>query len=789
MYTCCWIAQVMRKLWLILLLCSTMAKADVFEELINTGKWANAKQWLLNNKHQQTAEIYYSRHIKLCFFLNELELGKAYCDSLASGKNYTGNLWVQTHYHWFLGKYYQFQQNYPASYQHTQKAIWAATQSNSTTMLAFAYVQMANTLRGFDQLDVLLYKQRLTFAKKAEDIAHTFKDDQLFYHAKIIQQTGLIWYEEAGRKVINPNETLKSIKKSTQLIAARFPRHPQVIHNLIISGHAWLDVNPDSAIAYYEKAEAILAQTNDFSHGILINLSSALFNNMEMAYEAKFNKTQNTDYLNRAIVWAKHNMWLLDHRLHYEGFYFYRRFDDKTSRPIEQRIANLYYKLYLKTRNTNYLSFTLKYAEFMHHRPIQQIGVTIPLYESLNELVAIENGTFKAQSNEIQQTDKLITQPKYISELLQPSEAFIAYFSYQLDGKDSVSFLIQSITNKKQEFITLTYSTNQLKGLADNINNALLTNDDDAYYTHAHLGYNLLLEPVVKNLPDEVNKLIIIPPSYFKSPIIFEGLVTTKTGHDFASFNYVFDKYNVSYEQSFTHYASFQKKKIAVNKVNIWSPDYSKTPYADLSESGIIEHEISTYFKTSRLKYTNKKELSYSLLNAPILQVSAHANGTYKNTERPRIYTELTNADSLFYDIDLEQLSGNTSLAVFAACKSNTGYMQANGVIDGFTRALLSSGGGGTVTSFLSIEESVTTETLALFYKFLGDGKSAADALYLSKLAIKQKYPNPRHWLAFTYTGANQSFEATQSGKYKWLILGGVIVAAALVIALVKFKA
>ncbi len=776
------------RIWLLLFLCLSTARADELDKLINAGKWANAKWLLLQNKDKYNPEAYYGHHINLCYFLNELEIGKAYSDSIASSKQFTQSPLAQSQYHWFMARYNQFHQLNSASLYHAKLAIVFAESSNSPPMLAFAYAQLANTLRGFERIDVALYAQRTAFAKKAVQLATSFGSDWIFYRAKIIQLTGLIWYEESGRKIHSPKETLKSIRESSEIIGKRFPKHPQLIHNYIISAHAWLDENPDSAITYCEQAEQLLTEVNDFSHGILISISSALFNQMELAYEAKFKQTQNTDYLNRAIVCAKRNMWLLNHRLHYEGFYFYRRFDDKTSKPIEQRIANLYYQLFLKTKNNNYLNFTLKYAEYLHHRPIQQIGKTIPLYESLPQLIDIENGSLKATSEEIRQADKLITHPKYISSLLKQNEAFVAYFSYQETNSDSVIFLVQLITAHQQQFISMRYASNQLERLPDNLLEATLKNDEDSYAYYAKQGYVMMLEPVLAKLEKHINKLIIIPPANFSTPLAFEGLMMPEGGKDFASFHYVFDRYNISYEQSFTHFASNQKNKVNVSSINFWSPDYSQTPYADLSEASVLQQRIKTYFSTEQVNYDSKRELALQLLEAPILHVSAHANGTFKNLERPRIYTALTNEDSLFFDIDLEQLSGNTLLAVFAACKSSNGHMQNNGVIDGFTRALLSSGGGGTITSLFTIEESITTKTLTYFYEYLGNGLSADEALYLAKQKIKKEHPSPKQWQAFIYTGARLSFVHENSQRDAIQLMVALLVFVGFVIALINAK-
>jgi CHAT domain-containing protein len=168
------------------------------------------------------------------------------------------------------------------------------------------------------------------------------------------------------------------------------------------------------------------------------------------------------------------------------------------------------------------------------------------------------------------------------------------------------------------------------------------------------------------------------------------------------------------------------------------------------------------------------------------LQIAAHASANFENLERPLIYTELNNTDSVLYDIDLEQLNSNNTLTVFAACKSSVGYVQYNGVIDGFSRAVLSAGGSGTITALFNVEEHITVQTLNLFYQHLGEGLTASDALYLAKKEIKRKFSHPKKWQAFVYNGSSISF-VSQSKTTNLSLLGlAMLVFVALTISLIK---
>lgn len=760
--------------------------ATTWETLINTGKWANAKQWLLNNKSTLLPEQYYCNHITLCFLLNEQEINKVYCDSLLQTSTYNTSNLAKATYNWAMARYYQYHQQPNIAINYAKQAALFADKTNNPKTQALCYLQLANTLRGFKNIDKVLYAERFVHANKGLALIPLFNKNDYFYQAKIYQLAALIWFDEVQTSLASAKPMISKLTQSTHLLLTHHSKHPQLIHNQILLGYAWAKLNTDSALIHYQKAEKMLIEINDLSHGVLIYLSASLFHLTDEAYEQKFNETGNQDYLHRALVWAKNNLWLDYNKLQYEGFYFYRRYTDKTYLPIEQRIANLYYLLYAKTNNQNYLKFALRYAEYLRHKPITQIGASKLVYGSLPNLVLIENGHQTSNAIQFKQTENLVTQPEYVAQFVKPNEAIIAYFCYNPKNSDTVTFLVQCIEKSNQQNITIKVTKNQLSNIPQEMLDAINHDDDDAYGNAAYQGYKLFLEPVLKNLAKHTNKLTILPPVYYNTPLIFEGFVSSKNKIGFNQFKYVFDDYNICYTPSYTHFVATQKHHIPVQQVNIWNPDYTETPFAEITEASNINSNIKRYFNTQLVSYQNKKELANNLLNAPILQIAAHASANFENLERPLIYTELNNTDSVLYDIDLEQLNSNNTLTVFAACKSSVGYVQYNGVIDGFSRAVLSAGGSGTITALFNVEEHITVQTLNLFYQHLGEGLTASDALYLAKKEIKRKFSHPKKWQAFVYNGSSISF-VSQSKTTNLSLLGlAMLVFVALTISLIK---
>lgn len=759
-------------LYLLLLVGSSFKLSAVnFVNYLNEGKWATAKQWLLNNQNSIDKLTYYSYHIQLCGILNEQEISKSYLDTLSTIAELKMSDITNAHYHIGLSKYYKYHKKNEQALYHAKQALILSNKTTDIYVQSSALLQFGMSLKDYQNSNPALLKERLANVKQATGLANKLTDNFIFFKSKLYQLAALVWldeYESNNKNKVALSNAKQLIETSNKIIQTKYNKHPQLAHNLTISGYIHSFNNIDEALLYYQKAESMLSDINDAGYGILIYLSNTVYHLLDKAYEVKFNQTQSVDYLNRALVWAKQNLWLDNYKIQYEGFYYYRRYNNRENPPVEQRITNLYIKLYEHTKNKNYLSFALKYAELMRHKPITQIGVDQHLYASLPQMVSIDEGRKQELNQTPDYLSKLITQPEYVARFLNENEALVSYFCYGSLNTDSLTFLVQGIKSKKQFDMVLKIPKKELGNLPEDIFNSVEQNDIETYKAKAHLGYKLLFEPVLNKLGTEITKLVIIPPAYFSKPILFEGLVKNLNGNNYSNLSYVFDDVNISYATSLTHFVTHKKKQVIIDKVTIWNPDYTHTKLAEITEAKIINKNISRYFNSHIIDYSSKKELAEALLKSKILQISAHAHASFDNMERPIIYTALQTNDSVLYDIDFEKLKSENSLAVFAACKSNVGVMQHNGIIDGFTRATLSAGGAGTVCALRNVEESVTTQLLNLFYKNLSNGMCSSEALYLAKKEIKQEYGNPKIWQSFIYTGSDQNFISQKKGTEIW---------------------
>jgi CHAT domain-containing protein len=99
------------------------------------------------------------------------------------------------------------------------------------------------------------------------------------------------------------------------------------------------------------------------------------------------------------------------------------------------------------------------------------------------------------------------------------------------------------------------------------------------------------------------------------------------------------------------------------------------------------------------------------------------------------------------------ELKLDAELVVLSACLTGRGKMlEGEGVVN-FARAFHHAGARSVLVSLWEVASDETVEYMKLFYRYLKEGKTKAEALRLARNKIKSKYPNPFYWAPFILHG------------------------------------
>ena len=102
------------------------------------------------------------------------------------------------------------------------------------------------------------------------------------------------------------------------------------------------------------------------------------------------------------------------------------------------------------------------------------------------------------------------------------------------------------------------------------------------------------------------------------------------------------------------------------------------------------------------------------------------------------------------YELDL---SSKTNLVVLSACQTKIGELSRGDEVVGMNRAFLYAGTPTVMSSLWNVDDAATGLLMKEFYSNLQSGMGKAEALQQAQKAVRQDYPHPYFWAAFSLTG------------------------------------
>lgn len=363
-----------------------------------------------------------------------------------------------------------------------------------------------------------------------------------------------------------------------------------------------------------------------------------------------------------------------------------------------------------------------------------------------------------------------LTDAVSLQEQINPDQAVIEYF----EG-DSSLFVF---TISKEAFLFKEIRKDSLldKTIEDLINSLKYRNKYE-YVVNAHKVYNSLLAPVVSQL-NGVDKLIIIPDgklSYFP----FESLIITKPdpAMGFKSFDYVLNKYEITYHYSTDLLDNPNADNKARNLFLGIAPHAFKSAQVPLEASAEEVTGIATLLGGDVFVGKTATEESFKKIVAEydIVHLASHAEIDDKNALHSKLYFSSegdTVDDAILYTHELYNLKLNADLVTLSACNTGTGKFYKGEGIMSIARGFMYAGVPNVVMSLWKVSDEPTKDMMIFFYEEIRKGASYAAAMRNAKLRYINQSDNvtadPYYWSAFVFVG-NPDLE-TSYASWAWVI-------------------
>lgn len=325
--------------------------------------------------------------------------------------------------------------------------------------------------------------------------------------------------------------------------------------------------------------------------------------------------------------------------------------------------------------------------------------------------------------------------------------------------------------------------------------------------------YEILLKPVMDNLPTGITQLIIVPDGLLYN-IPFEVLLSEDAPIDtvnYKNLSYLIKSYSISYQYSAAQALQLHQieKNTAAITLNIFETDYSmdvemerakeimhkRLSLGTLSLETAASVNLKNMFPSSLFSGAAASEQNFkkSVKTADILHLSLFGQPDQTTLMKTGfVFTENgdTLEDNMLYVHEISALRLNAQLVVLAACEAAFGdFSEGQGLrslIMGFHYAKVPS---VLVSRWLTRDES-SAAIMQSFYQYLAKGLPKDKALQQAKLDYIEKVPDakahPFYWAQYSLFGerrALQTQKPTTKSDYNWFkwLGGGAMVLILLV--------
>lgn len=470
--------------------------------------------------------------------------------------------------------------------------------------------------------------------------------------------------------------------------------------------------------------------------------------------------------------------------------------------------VNGFYDLYQKTKDINYLKYCYQHSlvavelwentfkNFKTHEIHQALEVygaspfasIIPRaneYYQLTKSDEIKQNVFRwmdlnkysvllkyqLENNEISFKSNNATTPE-IQNKLEDNEAIIEYY---LNDQE----LTCAVISKRKFDLFPSNRTFKISNKVDMLIMNLGKHNAEEYCKIAKVLYDSILNPYIKNLPKEINHLIIIPHGKL-SQVPFDALVLNQT-NKYSKADFLIKHYNISYALSCNLFYNNKENNLLKSDMVTLSPEYKQ--HSNLPFSKKVIDELRSSFSISNFVLSNTSK------NSSILHISAHACCDYQNSRNS--YILLSDTQKLFLN-EISNKKFNSKLAILNACETANGDIEMGEGVINFSRHFYLAGIKSTITTIWKVDDEATANTISFFYKELQRGNSTVTSLYNAKLNYLNTGKSiddydPYYWAGLIYTGNDLVVEKNKTNYVLYTISGIVILGLGIVLLLRQF--
>jgi CHAT domain-containing protein len=384
--------------------------------------------------------------------------------------------------------------------------------------------------------------------------------------------------------------------------------------------------------------------------------------------------------------------------------------------------------------------------------------------------------------------------------ILQDNEVLLEYFV----EKDQVYILLAGKT-EHQFYIS---DCDQLRENCLKLRDAAIRKSA-SFFTMSHQLYHCLIGSVAKQI--EGKDLLIIPDGILTQipfELLLKEAVDSTTEHLHKDLPYLIVDHPVRYLLSANTLLQVQKNnKLEQNgRVLALAPEFGQK--GDIaSERDSLDHlpgaqieidSLASSFEGYFLKGKKASEAFFKehCLNNSIYHLATHTKVDDDLASASYLLLEDGNGeDGRLHAYELYNLDLGADLTVLSSCNTGVGKIKKGEGSISLAHAFAYAGCPNLVMSLWPVRDKTTPALMSVFYRFMNDGMSKAEALRQAKLFClrdDQLFADPYYWAGFVYVGdatpiqIQQADKASDSKQYQ--IIGGILTMLTLMLLIIRLR-
>jgi tetratricopeptide (TPR) repeat protein len=264
--------------------------------------------------------------------------------------------------------------------------------------------------------------------------------------------------------------------------------------------------------------------------------------------------------------------------------------------------------------------------------------------------------------------------------------------------------------------------------------------------------YNILIAPIADYLPTDPEELVIFIPEGSLFLVAFPALQDEAGAH-------LIEKHTLSIAPAIEVLSKTRQlaaRRAENNSILIVGNPTMPDGLTSLDGAEIEANQIADLWSTVMLTANEATEtrIVEQMPQARVIHLATH--GIFDDQAGLSSAIALAPSpedDGWLTAAEILDLSLNADLVGLSACSTGLGRISGDGVI-GLSRSLMVSGVPSVLVSLWNVNDRATADLMVEFYKVWQGGEMGkARALRRAMLNVKEKYPNPYYWAAFTLIG------------------------------------